>query len=137
MASKKFGIEFEGFEEVIEKLSKLDGDIRGTTEKALKKTHEIVTGYAARAIEPHRLTGATEDSLVINASVSWMGTVATIPVGFDIRDGGLASIFLMYGTPSMAPDKKLYYAFFAKKTINEVRKAQQEIFYDEIRRLDS
>ena len=144
MAKKNFAIEFEGFDEVVKRLKKLDGDIKGTTEKALRETHKIVTRKADDAMSKSHLpaggkysTGKTLETLKRNADIEWEGTVASVPVGFDIKDGGLASIFLMYGTPRMDKNQTLYDAFYGRKTKNEVIKKQEEIFYEEIRRFDS
>lgn len=134
--ANKTKIEFEGFEEVIARLTKLDGDIKGVTEKALRETHKVITKKAETAIAPHKLTGATEKSLVRNAEIEWVGSEASVETGFSIRNGGLASIFLMYGTPRMKKDQILYNAFFGNKTRKEVMELQEDIFYDEIRRLD-
>lgn len=134
--ANKTRIEFEGFDEVLDRLKKLDGDIKGTTEKALKETHKVITANAKNAIIPHRLTGETEKSLVENPKVEWVGTEASIKTGFNIKDGGLASIFLMYGTPRMDKDQKLYNAFFGSRTKKEIMKIQEDIFYEEIRRVD-
>lgn len=134
--ANKTRIEFEGFEEVIARLKKLDGDIKGVTEKALKETHKVITKKAETAIAPHKQTGATEKSLKRNAEIEWAGSLASVEVGFDISNGGLPSIFLMYGTPRMKKDQNLYNAFFGTKTKKEVMELQESIFYDEIRRLD-
>lgn len=134
MANKTM-IEFDGFDEVLERLKKVDGDIKGTTEKALKKTHEIITKKAESAIIPHKQTGATEKSLERDAKISWTGSLGSVETGFSISNGGLASIFLMYGTPRMKKDQNLYNAFWSKKTREEVREAQEEIFFDELRKL--
>lgn len=129
-------LEFEGFDKVISRLSKLEGDTKATTEKALKKTHEIVTKKAEEAIKPHYETGATERSLYREGKVEWTGTLASVNVGFSISKGGLASIFLMYGTPRMKKDQKLYNSVWGTSTRKEVLEAQEEIFYEEIRRLN-
>lgn len=134
--ANKTRIEFEGFEEVIARLSKLDGDIKGVTEKALRETHKVITKKAEAAIAPHKETGVTEKSLKRNSEIEWAGTLASVETGFSIRQGGLASIFLMYGTPRMKKDQNLYNAFFGNKTKKEVMELQEKIFYDEIRRLD-
>ena len=134
--ANKTRIEFEGFEEVIARLTKLDGDIKGVTEKALRETHKVITKKAETAIAPHKKTGATEKSLKRNAEIEWVGTLASVETGFDIAHGGLPSIFLMYGTPRMKKDQNLYNAFFGNKTKKEVMEIQEKIFYDEIRRLD-
>lgn len=134
--ANKTRIEFDGFEEVIARLTKLDGDIKGVTEKALRETHKVITKKAETAIAPHKQTGDTEKSLKRNAEIEWVGTLASVEVGFDISHGGLPSIFLMYGTPRMKKDQNLYNAFFGNKTKKEVMELQEKLFYDEIRRLD-
>ena len=134
--ANKTRIEFEGFEEVIARLTKLDGDVRGVTEKALRETHKVITKKAEAAIAPHKQTGDTEKSLKRNAEIEWAGTLASVETGFSIRQGGLPSIFLMYGTPRMKKDQNLYNAFFGNKTRKEVMELQEKLFYDEIRRLD-
>lgn len=144
MAKNKLAIEFEGFDEVLSRLKELNGDVKGTAEKALRETHKIVTEKAEEGIAASNLpaggkysTGDTKRSLKRNAAIEWDGDVASVPVGFDIKNGGLASIFLMYGTPMMDKDQALYNAFYGRKTKNEIMKVQEDIFYDEIRRLDS
>lgn len=134
--ANKTKIEFEGFEEVIAKLTQLEGDVKGVTEKALRQTHKVITKKAETAIAPHKETGATEKSLKKNAEIKWAGSEASVETGFSIRQGGLASIFLMYGTPRMKKDQNLYNAFFGNKTKKEVMELQEKIFYDELRRLD-
>lgn len=136
MAKRKIQIEFEGFEQVAARLKELDGDIKGVTERALKKSHAIVTEKAERAIIPHKRTGRTQSSLEKNANVQWDNTIGTVYVGFDISKGGLAHIFLMYGTPRIEPDRKLYNAFWGASTRKQIMKVQEDIFYDEIRRLN-
>lgn len=135
--ANKTRIEFEGFEEAVARLSKLEGNVRQVTEKALDETHKYVTNQVQPIIRKHKQTGATEASLKTNSKVEWAGTLASDEVGFNIRKGGLPSIFLMYGTPRMKKDQKLYDAFYGSKTRNQIMKIQEDIFYAEIRRLDS
>ncbi len=134
--STKIRMEFEGFEEVIQRLSKLEGNIKKTTESALKSTHKLVTKQAEEAIKPHKYTGLTEQSLVRKAKIEWEGSVASVSTGFSIRKGGLASIMLMYGTPRMRKDQKLYNAFFGRKTKQQIKEFQEDAYYQEIRRLN-
>lgn len=151
--SIKKNIEFDGFEEVISRLNKLNGNLKSTAEKALKKTHEIITKKAEKAIDPHNKTHQTEKSLRREAEIDWEGkSLASVKTGFSISNGGLASIFLMYGTQSHAVsnqygknlgiveetkrDAKMYNTFFGSSTRKEVTEAQKKIFYNEIRRLN-
>lgn len=134
--ANKTRIEFDGFEEVIARLTKLDGDVKGITEKALRETHKVITKKAEAAIAPHKQTGATAKSLKRNAEIKWVGSLASVETGFDLSHGGLPSIFLMYGTPRMSKDQNLYNAFFGNKTKKEIMELQENMFYDEIRRLE-
>ena len=60
---------------------------------------------------------------------------ANISVGFDIKQGGLPSIFLMYGTPRMKKDTKLYADVYGKKAQERIKKAQEETFQKGIKKL--
>lgn len=134
--AKRTYIEFDGFKEVLKKLDDLDGNSKKVTEKALYSTHKYITYLANKAVKPHYKTGKTEKSLIKDPKVMWIGSIASVEVGFDLKNGGLASIFLMYGTPKMKKDQNLYNAFFGKKTKDKIKKIQEEIFWEEIRRLE-
>lgn len=118
-----------------EKLDKLQADTKKITKEALQKSYDVVTPAIDQAIKPHHLTGQTEKSLVKNEKVQWEGMIAYIKVGFNIRQGGLASIFLMYGTPRMSPDKKLYNSIYGSSTKKKIRQIQEEIFKEELRKV--
>lgn len=130
----KTKIEFEGFDEVIARLSQLEGDVKGTTEQTLQKTKQHVHESLKLAMQKHNRTGATVKSLDEDSRVKWQGSVGSIDVGFDLSDGGLPSVFLMYGTPRMSKDQKLYNAIYGKKTKDEIMKLQEEIFFNAIRK---
>ena len=133
---KNNGIDFEGFEELAEKLDSFGGrELERGVESALIATQRIMTPGIKTAIAPHHLTGDTEASIKQSPRVEWTGTVASVDIGFNISDGGLPSVFLMYGTPKMSPDKKLYNAFFGGATKKKVRKAQEEVIHKIISRV--
>ena len=136
---KKFKLEFNGLDTMLEQLEKLNGDIKTTTENALKATFSVVTPNIqnAIAVSPYNFdrTGQTKKSLVKMPAIEWEGLIASVPIGFDIAGGGLASIFLMYGTPSIQPDRGLYTAIYGTKTQNQVAKIQREVFEKRIARL--
>ena len=134
MAKNKVGLNFKGFEEYAERLDKLGGDIKKATEKALQATHDHITPNLERDIKPHSKTGRTERSLNRDAKVKWVGSTAGIEVGFKLDEGGLPSIFLMYGTPRMKKDQQLYNDIFGGKTKKEIAEIQQKIFMEEIKK---
>lgn len=115
-------LQTSGFEELIQSLEKAGKDSRRAAERALKNGKKAITPGIREAIARHRRTGRTEASLDQKDEVNWEGTVAEANIGFRIRDGGLPSIFLMYGTPRMAPDKRLLdsvYGSAARKKFNQ------------------
>lgn len=130
MARKRLSLNFDGMDEIIKQYEDMGGNLKAATEAALKATHAIVTPKLEAAIVPHRQSGDTEASLGRTPEIEWDGTKAAVPVGFKIRNGGLASIFLMYGTPRMQPDKALYNAIYGSATLRAVSQAQAETFYE-------
>ena len=127
-------LQFSGFAEYAERLDELGGNLKEVTEKALKESHAYVTPKLVAAMAAHRRSGDTEKSIVWDSPVEWEGSTAGIKVGFDLKNGGMPSILLMYGTPRHAPDADLYNAIYGNKAKREVGKLQKEIFAEEIRK---
>lgn len=135
----KLALNFDGYEIMLKKLKSVNGNAQKATESASKASHVHVTRKLQSAIAPHRKTGTTEGSLDKTPVVEWTGETATENVGFHISQGGLPSIFLMYGTtvfgqPHIKPDKKLYNAIYGAKTKKEVHKIQREVMEKAIER---
>lgn len=134
--STKLTVDFDGFDEMIAKLESL-GNPKITVERALKESHTLITKELEKVMESHNRTHQTERSIKRSADVEWEGNIAFSEVGFDIANGGIASIFLMYGTPKMSPDKKLYNAIYGTAMRKKIREIQEEAFNEEIRRVMS
>lgn len=139
----KMSLEFKGFDEVMKKLNKFSANTKDVVDDALTEAHKIVTEKAENAITASNLpaggkysTGQTAASLQRIPKITWKGTEATVNVGFNIKKGGLASIFLMYGTPRMAKVQAIYDAFYSSETIGEVILAEKEIFYNALGELE-
>lgn len=130
MARKKVFIDGEMFSQYAQKLLKIGSMefLKETTEKALVESKEYVTKQLHQEMPKHHRTGRTESSIDDDSGVEWKGPIASIKVGFKISDGGLASIFLMYGTPRMQPDKKLYNDIYGPATSRKVSEIQREVF---------
>ena len=136
MANKnKITLQFKGFEEYAERLDKLGGDLKAITEKALQNSHDFITPKIKAAIKKHHRSGLTEKSLATDAKVKWEGSTASIDIGFKIGDGGLPSIFLMYGTPRMTKDQNLYDSIYGNKTKKQIAELQEKTFARAIQKI--
>lgn len=148
--SKKYGIVSDELSELAEKIDRLNKDLlKPTVEKCLEVAPQVINPKLEAAMQKHRRTGKTADSIIKNPEIVWEGTTAYIPVGFEIQgENGthLASIFLMYGTARHAPanqygkypsktnkglkaDEKLFDALFGRATQKEIAERQSEILH--------
>lgn len=141
----KIGLKFEGLEEMIANLEKVQGDLKSTTEKALKASKQRVNEELRKVTVPANYpahgkysTGKTAQSIDTDMSVTWEGTTASIKVGYDMQISGMTSIFLMYGTPRHKPPmkavRKMYNAIYGAKMKKEVAEIQREVFAKVIKR---
>ena len=132
MARHRLKLDFSGLDKMIEDLHKIGANVKEVTEVALKKGRDYVNEKAYKAMISHNRSGETIKS-IIPAPIEWNGTVAKAPVGFSIKEGGLPSIFLMYGTkvygtPRVKKDMKLYKAIYGKETKEKVQQIMKEEF---------
>lgn len=137
-------LEIEGFDQILNKLKALDANAKKVAEKALTDCFKITTEKSKVGMAKPNLpaggdysTGKTLSTLLERPKVEWTGDTATVRVGFDISEGGFPSIFLMYGTPRMKKDQKLYNAFYGAQTKREITEAIENALYNEIRRLEN
>ncbi len=128
MPRNRIGMSFAGFEEMAAEFDALGGELREVITECLEKSHALVTPKLHADMARHYRTGKTERSILDDAQVEWSGTIASIDVGFSVRKGGLASIFLMYGTPRMEKDTKLYNDVYGTGIQKEIKAIQEEIF---------
>ena len=150
MGKTKMSLSGDIFAEYADKLEKLGGNLRRAAEKALEESAEYVNKNLKNDIKSHKRTQQTEKSLRDEEKVKWSGTTAEIGVGFDISHGGLASIFLMYGTPKHGPvgkrpgatghpgtkqDKKLYNDVYGTATKRKVQEIQEKVFAEDIEKI--
>lgn len=135
--AKQWGIDFKEFDYYVKKIESLSSkdNLRKIANKALIETHKYLTPKIDKQIEKHKRTGRTKKSLKKDSDTQWTSDVGAIDVGFEIHNGGLASIFLMYGTPKQKPDKELYNLFYGSKIKKEVFEIQQKIFDEELSKL--
>lgn len=130
--SNKISCTFDGFNILAEQLDEITTNIKPAVNECLTESHKVITDAADNAIKKHKKTGKTEASLIKKPFVEWKGNVAGIEVGFDIVNGGLPSIFLMYGTSvhgtqRTKKDQALYNAFNGKKIKDTIAEIQSNI----------
>lgn len=146
-SAKKFGIKFEGFQDIAEQYEKLGGDLKKITEQCLEFIPGDINPKLETAMQKHKRTGRTVESIAKDQQVEWEGNKASIKVGFNLSHGGLASIFLMYGTARHAPanqygspkkpgarttgmeaDKELFNSIYGSAIQKQISAKQAEIF---------
>lgn len=132
MARNKIGLQFNGLEEMIERLEAAEASIKTATEAALKASKQVVNEQLTRdttnANFPARgkyASGALKKSIDKDFNVNWEGTTASLKIGYDFKKSGMASIFLMYGTPKMPKVQKLYDDIYGNRTKRKVAEAQE------------
>lgn len=137
MARKKLYMDGEVFGQYAQQLYKLSSMefLKETTEKALMESKAYVTEKLHQDMKKHHRTGRAEASIDDDSGVEWKGTLASVKVGFKISEGGLASIFLMYGTPRMQPDRKLYNDVYGAATRRKIQEIQREVFDKALRQV--
>lgn len=130
-------LDFSGMEKVMKQFEEMGGNVKEAAEDALKATHQKITPGIEKAWRPHNIkyTGNTGKSIVKDPHVEWEGLVAGVDIGFDITNGGMPSIYLMYGTPRITPDRNLYNSIYGSKTRKEAKELQREIIYKKMGRL--
>lgn len=135
VAKNKIGLQFTGWKEVMQNIGRMadESGLKQATESALKATKDHINAKADAIMQKGNMpaggkywTGETKRSLDKNYDVEWSGYTGSINIGYDLDASGLTSIYLMHGTPKMAPVSGLYDAFYGKKTKSETKVLQKE-----------
>lgn len=137
--ANKFGIDFKAVRDFAEQIDELAGGVavKRAVEKALVETDKYVTAEVDSAVAKSKYnfnrTGTTKGTIDRDLTVEWEGKIASAKAGFNISDGGLPSLFLMYGTPTIAPDTNLKNAARGEgKHRKKIKEIQQEVFSREL-----
>ena len=116
----KAKIDFYGSSELLKRLEAAGANVEKCIVDALQKSVEKPKEEMLQYIKQHKLTGQTEESFT--TEIKHEGNKIYLKVGFDIKKGGIAAIFLNYGTPKIAP------SFFIDNAIDhnidEIKRAQ-------------
>lgn len=141
MSKNTLNLDTSGLDELINKLKKLEGDVKGAVTDALEQAAQTVEEDTREAVQPQHLPAKgkyqgkeknTEKSIVTGAKVIWTGSKAEIPVGFDYSKPGAGGL-LITGTPRMKPDKALQKIYKQKKYMAHLQADMGAVVSDYIR----
>lgn len=122
------------FQDLQEKIAKANGNLERAVERSMEAAANFLNPDFKVGIARHRRTGRTEAALIEHPSVEWEGNKAMLKTGFSVRAGGLAAIFINFGTKRGVKKDP-----FITKTVSRNRKkiteTQQEILMDELKGL--
>lgn len=136
--AKRMSITFDGFEKLAEDIDAIGGDLHAAVDEALEETQFIVQDNLTSAAEVYQhggrkgyATGKMYNSIIQDLRINWKGMIAEVNTGFTGNGGHFAgfmhSIFVMYGTPRMAKDPKVYNAIKGTKTRKQIAEKQEEV----------
>ena len=141
----KMSIVFDGFSDLAQAIDKAGGDLKEAVDEALTKTQDLVqenvrsasTVYTGKGLKGYA-TGAMVRAIVESSAPEWDGFVAEVKVGFTTNGGStkagfMHSIFVMYGTPKMTKDQKLYNAIKGTRTRKQIAELQQEVMNEHLK----
>ena len=101
MAGGKSKIEFFGTSELLKKIEKAGGNVEKACADALRASVQTPKQEMLEYIRQHHVTGQTENSFV--EEIKNENGKIYCEVGFSIRRGGIAALFLNLGTPKIKP----------------------------------
>ncbi len=141
---KTLRLDTSGMERLISKMQNIGIDVRPVVEKALTEAGEKISRDTLNALSDANLPAhgkyhgkerETEQSVIRDAQVTWEGSVAWIPVGFDFSKPG-AGGYLISGTPKMRPDMELNRMYKGKKYMkgiqDEMYKTVEDVYAKEL-----
>lgn len=138
----RLSLQARGFEEYMAKLDELGGTdaMKRGVEGALKASKQYVNPLIKQAMTQlpaggRYSTGETKQSINEDMTVEWENMTASIKVGFNFKESGLKSIFLMYGTPKHNPVVGLYEGIYGRRTQREIGKIQAKELEKVIKRI--
>lgn len=142
--AKKNGFDITALEKYAEQLQEAGGDaaLHRAVQSGMIAGKNGINTLINAAMQPGNLpaggaysTGETLSSLDKDMTVKWSGNLAELPLGFDLSNGGMASIFLMHGTPKMRPAAGLYDALYGTTGRAKARKEQKKAIQKVLERL--
>lgn len=117
----KFKIIGDPIADMLEDMDRIGIDIKPAVNEMLERTQDLIQQNLKENAKVYDAkggglkgyaTGNMYRTIIDDHNVTWeTGTVASVNAGFNLKSGGgIHSIFVMYGTPRMSKDLKVYNA---------------------------
>ena len=125
-------LDMKDFQELVTIIAKKGEDAQEAADEALSAAADLIAENLTTAASPYAGRGrkgyATGKmyGTILHERPEWSGSIATVRAGFRISDA-LESVFIMYGTPKIPKDTKVYNAIMGTKTRKEIQQKQEEI----------
>ena len=127
-----FYLDFYGASDILKKIEAAGGNVEQAISKAVARSMEAPKRDMQAFISSHHLTGMTEDAFG-ETPFEWKNGVLNYAVGYDMKKGGIAALFLDVGTPTMSPSFFINRA--VERNIDEIRDTQQKVLKEIFRGL--
>lgn len=136
MARATLKFDTSPFEDLIEKLDKAGGNVKEAVTDALEQAAETIEDDTREAVKESNLPakgkyskGKTEKSIIERSRVEWVGSTASVSVGFDYGKQGAGGL-LITGTPKMKPDRQLNKIYKQKKYMKQINEDIADVLTD-------
>lgn len=135
---KKLGVSLElhGFQEYLNKVEKAQGDLVDAVTRSVVASSKPIEADLLGFIEPRTRSGNyvhTIDSYRNVYEVDRNLGIITYQLGFDMKNGGIASLMFDVGTPTMKPTFFIHNAF--ENNVDKVKAEQERVMKQVLREL--
>lgn len=120
-------VKITGVSEILQKLDKANVKVEETLQKAIQKGAQPIKSEMETFISHHKYSGLTASSFI--EEYKFIKGKLNVKVGYSVRKGGIAAIFLNIGTPKMAP------SFFIDNAIYNNTGYMNKVIKDELLKL--
>lgn len=143
MGKRKAELKIKGMDELMDKFERMGkGSLEPAISEGLKDVQDYLNERLDKTLVSAKLpakgkysTGDTKHSIVTDREVNKEHNSLSIKLGFNLKESGMTSIFLMYGTPRMSPAKGLHACFNGAKSRREAKEIFDKRVQEEINKI--
>lgn len=136
MATQKrrnsLSIDFYGTSELLNKIEDAGGNLEDIIGGAVHESVQPAKNDMVSFMSKHRFTGLTESS-IDETPLNWKNGQLKYRVGYNMKKGGIAALFLDVGTPKQKPYFFVHHA--VETNIDRIKKAQEDALKEAFREL--